>query len=82
MSFPVGNCLSVADRAGCHARIKRVGDRGSGMPIENHKNIGFLRKTDPDPLKKHKAFKASIKCWAIIGTPAKWRFAGGSIIAR
>ena len=33
------------------------GDRGSGPPSENHKNIGFLSNTGPDPLKNHKAPK-------------------------
>ena len=33
-----------------HARIKR-GDRGSGPPMKNYKNIEFLRNTGPDPLK-------------------------------
>ena len=35
-----------------HVRIQR-GDRGSGPPPpppENHKNIGFLSNTGPDPL--------------------------------
>ena len=34
--------------------------RGTGGPdpnLKNHKNIGFLRNTGPDPLKKHGAFK-------------------------
>ena len=35
----------------------RGGDRGSGPPLKNHKNIGFLSNTDPDPLKNHKATK-------------------------
>ena len=30
--------------------------RGSG-PLKNHKNIGFLSNTGPDPLKTHKATK-------------------------
>ena len=28
-----------------------------GPPLKNHKNIGFLRNTGPDPLKYHKATK-------------------------
>ena len=32
-------------------------------------DIGFLSNTGPDHLKNHKATK--LKCWAIIGTPAK-----------
>ena len=30
-------------------------DRGSGPLLKNHKNIGFLSNSDPDPLKNHKA---------------------------
>ena len=33
-----------------HARIKK-GDRGAGPSLENHKAIGLLNNTDPDPLK-------------------------------
>ena len=29
----------------------RGGHRGSGPPMKNHKNIGFLSNTGPDPLK-------------------------------
>ena len=39
-----------------HGRIQR-GDRGSGTPLKNQENIGFLSKTGPDPLKNHKASK-------------------------
>ena len=35
------------------------GDRGSGSPLKNHKNIGFLSNTGPDPLEYHKATKSS-----------------------
>ena len=35
----------------------RGGDRGSGPPLKNHKNIGFLNNTGPDPLKNIKATK-------------------------
>ena len=31
------------------------GDRGSGPPLKNHKNKGFLSNTGPEPLKNHKA---------------------------
>ena len=33
------------------------GDSGSGPPLKNHKNIGFLINTGPDSLKNHKATK-------------------------
>ena len=35
-----------------HGKIKRPGggDRGSGTPLKNHKNIGFLSNIGPDPL--------------------------------
>ena len=50
------------------ALIQR-GDGESRSPIKNHKNIGLLSNTDLDPLKNHKSCRASIQCWAIIGTP-------------
>ena len=31
------------------------GDRGSGPPLKNRKNIGFICNAGPDPLKNHKA---------------------------
>ena len=39
-----------------HARIQRKGGRAMGPdppppPLKNHKNIGFLSNTGPDPLK-------------------------------
>ena len=36
---------------------EKVGDRGSGPPLKNHKAIGFLSNTGLDPLKNHKATK-------------------------
>ena len=30
------------------------GGRGSGLPLKNRKNIGFLSNTSPDRLKNHK----------------------------
>ena len=57
---------------------------------KNYKNIGFLtcNKTDPDPLKNHKAAKPAFNngpsmvtlTWYCI--VAKWRFAGGPMMAR
>ena len=35
------------------------GDRGSGPPLENHKNIEFLRNTGQDPIENHKATKTT-----------------------
>ena len=62
------------------------GDRGSGPPLKNHKNIGFSSSTGPDPL-KNRSYQASFQCWAIIGTPAKrhlmafrWRADDGPLI--
>ena len=41
-----------------HERIQSRGggggDRESGHPLKNHKNIGFLSNTGPDPLKMTK----------------------------
>ena len=61
-----------------HGRIQRGGG-GAWVP-ENHKNIGFLCNTDPDPLKSQ-SFQASIQCLATIGPPAKRYFTGGSMMA-
>ena len=35
----------------------RGGDRGYGPSLKNHKNIGFLSDTGPDPPKIYKATK-------------------------
>ena len=32
-----------------------------GRVLKNHKNIGFLSNTGPDPLKNHKATKPAFK---------------------
>ena len=45
-------------------------------PLKNHKNIGFLSNSGPDPL------KISIQCWAIISTPAKRHLNGVSLEGR
>ena len=34
-----------------------TGGTGDWTPLKNHKNIGFLSNTGPDPLKNHKATK-------------------------
>ena len=34
-----------------HARIQGGGGAGGPDPLKNHKNIGFLSNTGPDPLK-------------------------------
>ena len=44
-----------------HARIQSRGR--SPHPLNNHKNIGFLSDTDPDPLKNHKATKPAFNVW-------------------
>ena len=62
----------------------RGGDRGSGPP-KNHKNIGFLNNTGPDPLKNHKATKPDSILghhWPASETTFKWRFTGGPMLAR
>ena len=40
---------------------KSGGTGGPTFPLENHKNIGFLSNTGPDPLKNHKATKLAFK---------------------
>ena len=53
-----------------HARIQKGGG-GVQNPAEKSQNIEFPCNTGPDPLKIKKAIPAKIKCWAIIGPPAK-----------
>ena len=36
------------------------GGQGSVPPLKNHKNIGFLSNTGPDPLKNHKDTKPAL----------------------
>ena len=45
--------ISCADSEG-------VGERGSGSPLANHKNIGFLSNTGPDTLENHTATKPAL----------------------
>ena len=55
------------------------GGRGSGRPLENYKNIGFLSNTAPDHLKitKLPIQHSMLGHHVIIGPPTfKWRFAG------
>ena len=47
-------------------------------PLKNHKNVGFLSNTGPDPLKSQ-SYQASIQCWATIGSPAKRHLNGVSL---
>ena len=62
-----------------------MGDRGSGPPLKNHKNIGFLSNTGLDLLN---ITKLPIQ-HSMLGhhrhaseTTFKWRFAGGPMMAR
>ena len=46
--------LSMCSEYVAHARIQRgggEGGKGSGSPLKNHKNIGFLSNTGLDPEK-------------------------------
>ena len=64
----------------------RGGDRGSGPPLENHKNTGFSSNTGPNPgalkIVKLQMYQASFQFWAIIGTPAKRQLNGVSLADR
>ena len=67
-------------------RIQRGGGgRGSGPPLKNHKNIGLLSYSGPDPLKITKLPSQH----SMLGhhqhaseIPFKWCFAGGPMLAR
>ena len=54
-------------------------ERGSGRRPKNHKNIGFLINTGPDPLKITKLPSHHRHARE---TPFKWRFAGRTMMAR
>ena len=67
-----------------HVRIQRV-RQGSEPPAKNHKNIGFLSISGPDPLKITKLPSQH----SMLGhhqhtseTPFRWRFDGGPMMAR
>ena len=60
------------------ARADPEGGQGSGLPLKNHKNIGFPSNIGPDPLKSQ-SYQASIQCSAIIGTPVKHHLNGVSL---
>ena len=48
------------------------GDRGSGPPLKNHENIGFLSNNGPEPLRN----QAIIQCRIIISPTAKHHLNG------
>ena len=54
-----------------HARFQRGGRESGPIPLKNHKNIGFLSNTGPDPLKITKLPSQHSMFQVIIGTPAK-----------
>ena len=62
-------------------------DGGQGVrtplppPPKNHKNIGFLSNTGPDPLKIHKAAKPAFNAGTSLARQ-RWRFAGGPMVTR
>ena len=65
----------------------RGGDRGSGPPLLNHKNIGFLSNTGPGPLKNHKAINpafnvgpSSARQRNAISMAFRWRADNGPLI--
>ena len=53
--------------ARAHARIQM----GGGGSLKNHKNIGFLTNTGPDPLKSYKAARPAFNVEPASETPAK-----------
>ena len=68
-------------------RGSRGGGGGSAPFPENHKNIGFLSKSGPDPLKNHKAIKpvfnvgpSSARQQNAIQMAFRWRADGSPLI--
>ena len=66
-------------------RERGVGGAGVRPPSpENHKIIGFLCNTGPDPLKNQKATNPAFNVGQHLPaseTPFQWRFAGGPMVA-
>ena len=52
-----GECFACTDPEGGGGR-----GGGSRTPLKNHKNIGFISISGPDPLKNHKATKPAFNC--------------------
>ena len=42
-----------------HVRIQRGIEAPDAPPLKNHKNIGFLTNSDPDPLKNYEATESA-----------------------
>ena len=55
--------------------------QGSGPPLKNHKNIGFLSNTSPYPLKNHKAPKPAFNVGPSLARQRNACFAGGPMLA-
>ena len=75
-----------------HGGIQRGGGGGGGTgvrtPLKNHKNIGFLCNTDPDPMKNHIATKpafnvgpSSARQQSTISMVFRWQANDGPFIA-
>ena len=77
-----------------HARMQiwrmygsREGETGGSgpPPPEKSQHIGFISNIGPDPLENHKATKLAFNVYhqrPASETPFKWRFAGGTMMAR
>ena len=77
-------CFFLAVLWICFMCVSRGGDRGSGPPLKNHKNIGFSSNTGPDPLKNREATKPAFNVGpslACQGKAIKWHSAGGPMMA-
>ena len=57
---------------------------GSGHPLKDHKNTGFLSNMSPDPLKNHQAAKEASNFGPLCAyseTPYEWHYADGPLMA-
>ena len=91
LQFVIWHFLAILFRSShlmmtCRPMGGSRGGQGVRTPtLKNHKNIGFLSNTGPDPLKNHKATKPTF----IVGPSSarqrnatrKWRFAGGPMMS-
>ena len=58
------------------------GGAGGPVPAKKTQKYRVFSNTGPDHIKKSQSYQASIKCWAVISTPAKRHSNGVSLAGR
>ena len=84
----IGETSKIEEPFQCHGFVclsDMGGSRGGlevHIPLKNHANMGFSYQYSPGSPEKSQSYQASIKCWAIIGTPAKRLLNGVTLASR